>query len=168
MNTVQTLNYVVNFFWTIIGFLPLTIYWWQTPLTFSFYCFLMVSVFLANVPERMIHQFRFSSKRRIYELVGVRLVRKFVQDGDYIRKGNHWVRSKAAAEKYLLRILMYERFHTLCFLFFTFSMTHALLNARIKLGLMILFCNVFFNVYPLLLQQYNRLRILRLIEKGQT
>jgi len=165
MKKVQTLDYVVNFFWTGIGFLPLVIYWRQTPLTIIFYGFLLISVIFANISQKIHHLFRLSSKTKTYEFLGVKLVRKFIQDGDYIRKGNPGIKSKDEAKKYLLRILMYERFHTLCLLFFTFSMIHSLINSKVWAGLFILLSNVLFNVYPLLLQQYNRLRISRLLEK---
>ena len=118
MKKVQTLDYVVNFFWTGIGFLPLVIYWRQTPLTIIFYGFLLISVIFANISQKIHHLFRLSSKTKTYEFLGVKLVRKFIQDGDYIRKGNPGIKSKAEAKKYLLRILMYERFHTLCLLVF--------------------------------------------------
>jgi hypothetical protein len=54
---------------------------------------------------------------------------------------------------------MFEKFHFMMFMFFFFASAYALVHAFFGWALFITFANVAFNVYPMFLQQYIRLRL---------
>lgn len=107
-----------------------------------------------------------SGAPKFYERFGVKIIRRFVQDGDIasksLRSGGRVIMNKARAQKYLNTIEMYERYHFLCLIFFLLTSLHAAANSRIAAALIIAACNIIYNVYPMLLQQYNKARILKL------
>ncbi|HEX3074275.1 MAG TPA: hypothetical protein VHP30_11745, partial [Ignavibacteriales bacterium] len=107
-----------------------------------------------------------SGAPKFYERFGVKTVRRFVQDGDIaagrLRTGGRVIMNKARAQKYLNTIEMYERYQFLCLIFFLLTSLHVAANGRIAAALIIAACNVIYNVYPILLQQYNKARILKL------
>ncbi len=73
----------------------------------------------------------------------------------------------AAAEKYLKTIDMYERFHLICGCFFLLTSIHAFACGAWLAGGLILAANGIFNVAAIILQQYNRLRIHRLLRRRE-
>lgn len=102
--------------------------------------------------------------------MGVKFIRKFVQNGQYVsrhlRKGNpdyKVIKNKATALQYQNTIVMYERFHLICFIFFVFTAAYALLGSQFTLAIIVLSANIIYNIYPILLQQYNRARLLRVL-----
>jgi hypothetical protein len=107
-----------------------------------------------------------SAAPKFYERFGVKTIRRFVQDGDIaskrLRSEGRVIMNKARAQKYLQTIEMYERYHFLCFVFFLLTSFHAAANSKAAAALIIAACNIIYNVYPLLLQQYNKARILKL------
>jgi glycosyl-4,4'-diaponeurosporenoate acyltransferase len=116
------------------------------------------------MPEKILNLFTLSSNRRFYERIGVRQVRRFVQNGD-VAKGmagkekEKVVNNVSQARYYLKTISMYERFHWICFIFFLFTAILCFYKMRIELGFMIFIANLLFNVSSILLQQYNKIRI---------
>lgn len=79
------------------------------------------------------------------------------------RAGDRVISNQANARQYLSKIALQERYHYSCFVFFTLSAFSALVGGKIQMALLISIANVIYNVYPILLQQYNRLRIQRLL-----
>jgi hypothetical protein len=51
----------------------------------------------------------------------------------------------------------------LCLLFFSLTSVHAIIFKQYLLGIFIIIANVLYNVCPLLLQQYNRARVSRVL-----
>ncbi|MCB0710093.1 MAG: hypothetical protein KDC15_11960, partial [Chitinophagaceae bacterium] len=64
--------------------------------------------------------------------------------------------------QYLSTIAMNERFHWMCFVFFMLSSIYAFTQGIILLGFLMFLANIPYNVASLLLQQYNKLRILKI------
>lgn len=165
MRSAPLVNQLINLFWTALCCIPVVLYWvsadrsWLWP-------FLAVSGLGLLVSGRF---YQLSYNRRFYESLGVKWVRRFVQDGELVsrfarrRMPDHRViRNKAAGRSYLKTVAMYERYHFLCFLFFLFSGVHAALSGRLAMALLLFVCNIVYNVYPILLQQFNRIRLERL------
>jgi hypothetical protein len=162
------MNQVVNLFWTILCFIPLITYWITAGRLLWCFIFIGLSMLSLLLPLKYLH---LSNSPTFYEAWGVRFIRKFVQQGEYvnrfIRKSNpnyRIVKHKSNAAQYLKTTLMYERFHFLCFVFFIATAIHALISGHYLLVIIILIANVIYNVYPMLLQQYNRARIVRLTQ----
>ncbi|WP_374756104.1 glycosyl-4,4'-diaponeurosporenoate acyltransferase CrtO family protein [Dyadobacter frigoris] len=106
-----------------------------------------------------------------YEKPGVKWIRKFVQNGDLVnrlfKKDNTidtTIKNKNYAEKYLKTVSMYEKYHVICFVFFCLSGIFAIFKHKFVYFILIMAGNILYNLCPVILQQYNRARILRLIK----
>jgi hypothetical protein len=154
-------NQVINFSWTILAFFPVCFYWWNQGVDWAFYAFLAVSLIAGCLPQKIYNQLSMGTDPAAYINLGVRTIRKFVQDGGFKRNKLQGMRS------YLNTIAMYERYHFICLVFFKCSSVYACLHEHIILGLLIFLVNVVYNVCPILLQQYNRLRIVNILTRMQ-
>jgi hypothetical protein len=141
----EFLNQLINFFWTAAGFAVVLMYWLKAD-----------SNLVLGHPKT-------------YEQWGVKRIRQFVQNGDLVNKatantepGQNHVKDSRSREKYLRTIVMYERYHLICFAFFCLTALHAGFNGEARYALTIMLSNVLYNIAPILLQQYNRARILKL------
>lgn len=156
------INSLVNLFWTIIGFLPVIYLWYTQWNTVVFVISLAISLLLAMLPIRF---FKIGLSRQNLEKIGVRLVGYVVQNGKLIKrlapkkgKSNKFV-YVTELEIFNRRSVMYERFHISCFFFFLISMFMALIAQRFLLSAFLLIANILYNILPVLLQQYYRLRV---------
>jgi len=163
------MNQFINFFWTILGFAAVVAYWVSAGLSAWFYLFLIASIIPAFLPQKVADHLQLSNNTKFYERLGIRFIRKFVQHGDLAnrmaRRNNpryHVIRQSATPASYLKTIMMYERYHLICFIFFLLTSLIAILNGYYLQFLLITISNILYNFYPILLQQYNRLRILRI------
>jgi hypothetical protein len=157
------MNQAVNFFWTILCFIPVITYWAIAGALLWCIIFIGISVASQLFPARLL---QLSSNPKFYESLSIKFIRKFVQHGEYINrltrkaKPNYRVvKDKANAVQYLKTVMMYERFHFLCFVFFSLTAIHAIVNSHYTLFTIIMIANVIYNM----LQQYNRARIIRLV-----
>lgn len=150
-------NQLLNVAWTVIGFIPLSLFWFDEKTGIAFYIFLLFSFAAGCLPERIYIQLHFSKDLKKYEALGVKSLKKFVQHGDFKRNGIR------ALNSYLQKLSMFERYHYICLVFMLASSIYACLNQHISFGLFIFLSNLFYNVYPILLQQYNRTRINRIL-----
>jgi len=160
------LNQILNAIWTIIGFSGVLIYWLNVPLYPWFYIFMILSVSILFLNPAI---YKLSRHLSFYEKMGVKVVKKFVQDGDLVNKVSSKGKTKAGTKreqltKHLSNITMYEKYHILCLVFFTLTTIHALVEGRILIAVGIMISNVFYNFYPVALQQYNRAKILRIFK----
>jgi len=162
------MNQVVNLFWTIVCFIPIIIYWATAGHLLWCFIFISISVLSQTLP---LNRLQLSHNPKFYERLGIKFIRKFVQHGEYVntlkRKAKpHYsvVNNRTGAAQYMKTIVMYERFHFICFVFFLSTAIHALVTGHYLLFMVILIANVIYNIYPMLLQQYNRVRIARLIK----
>ncbi len=164
----EILNQLINFFWTMLCFAPLMVFWIKIGITLHFYLFIASAFIFGLLPENVINKLMLSSNKRFYEKLGVKLVRKFVQNGDVVKKvtkkqNRSIINGSIQARRYLKNIAMYERFHWICFIFFLFTMIESLLTGYLKLGLTILAANILYNLSSILLQQYNKIRIKKIV-----
>lgn len=164
----KTFNHIINFFWSIIAFYPLISHWYVTKIDNWFILGISASILLSFLPEKCYAFLQLSDNRNFYEKLGVRIIRKFVQNGDLAKKmpdkkEHTIIESNNEAKKYLLTIAMYERFHWACFSFFIFSAIHAFCTVKITIAVIILAVNILYNVSAILLQQYNKIRIRKIL-----
>lgn len=157
----NTLNQVLNISWTLLAFFPVCFYWWNQGIDWTFYAFLGASLLAGCLPQKIYDQFSVSSEPNAYLNLGVKTIRRFTQDGNFKRNKLQGMRN------YLNTIAMYERYHFICLIFFKCSSVYACLNEHILLGFIIFLANVIYNVCPILLQQYNRLRIINILTRLQ-
>jgi len=168
------MNQFINFFWTILGFAAVLFYWVANGLSVWFYLFIGLSIIPAFLSQRFFYRIQLSHNTKIYERLGVRVIRKFVQHGDFAnrigRKNNPaypGMLKSVDPQRYLGTILMYERFHFICFIFFLLTSGIVIAQGHYLLALLIMISNVVYNVFPILLQQFNRIRVLRCANRKQ-
>lgn len=163
------LNQLVNFCWTILCFASFVVYWNLTASLFVLFSFLALSLLAGFVPLKTL---QLSTDHKFYEHLGVKMVRKFVQNGELInrlkrsRLPNHKViKNQDDALGYLKTAAMYEKYHFICFVFFLLFSIHAAYNQRFGFFMLMILSNFLYNICPMLLQQYNRVRISRLFTR---
>jgi len=169
---IEVLNQLLNFFWTILCFLPVLWYWVMRGPDSWLYGSIIFSIICGLLPEGFFRLLQISQSVRVYEKYGAKIIRKFVQQGDMINRlfrqqypGRKVIRDASQAKNYLKTIAMYERYHFMCFLFFLSTAMHSLFAHRFLFALLITIGNVLYNICPIFLQQYNRLRVRRLLKK---
>lgn len=106
-----------------------------------------------------------------YERFGVKLIRKFVQNGELVnrylgrQKADYKVvKNKAGAASYMRTVMMYERYHLFCFWLFLFTIIYELCNGYLIIAIITASANIIYNLCPVFLQQYNRTRLKRLVK----
>ncbi|RYU90782.1 hypothetical protein EWM62_09055 [Mucilaginibacter terrigena] len=160
------MNQAINFFWTILCFIPVVGFWIGAGAMQLLYLLIFISFLSLVIPARLL---QLSNNPKFYEGFGIKFIRKFVQNGELanrlLRKKDpqyKLIKDKAHAAQYMRTIVMYERFHFLCFTFFLLTGVYAVISRQYAFFAIILIANVVYNVCPILLQQYNRTRVLRL------
>jgi hypothetical protein len=173
------LNQLINVFWTITSFSVVGWYWGEyfaeDRAEWLLYAFIVASVLAFNIPVKLISALNLSTDPRTYELIGVRAMRWLVQDGMLVQRVNQRldrnqkvIPNREAARRYLNKIVVQERYHYGCFVFFSLSSASAIPAGKTGMALLMAISNIIYNVYPILLQQYNRLRIRKLLSRLDT
>ncbi|HTQ28290.1 MAG TPA: hypothetical protein VMI35_09185 [Puia sp.] len=161
-------NQSINSFWTACCFLPVGWFWFYNGPDRRLYWFIGVSLLVSVLPQKFLDLFQLSTQRKVYERLGVKIIRRLVQNGDWVKAGTRanslqLIQDTNGAKKYLNTLAMYERFHCCCFLFFLLTAVYAWYRDHTMLAIGIMVTNLLYNVSAILLQQYNRLRIKRVL-----
>ncbi len=125
------------------------------------------------VPQRILDLLMLGSTRKFYEKWGVKYILKFVQNGSLVKMLSNKrsyvvINGKSQARQYLKTILMYERYHWICLLFFMLTAIDSFLYSYFELAGVITAANVIYNLCPILLQQYNKLRISKIVKLNRS
>jgi Glycosyl-4,4'-diaponeurosporenoate acyltransferase len=166
-------NMIPNLLWTIMFLLPafMYVYGHMTPRT----AWIMVggSLPILFLPNRYVDMIQWSRKSSGYEKLGVKYINALAQDGALL----NWVLrrrypaykvvklDRSALWKKYRQTYMFERFHWSLFLLFSVLTVHACV--RLEWGWVIFLCigNLFYNVYPNLLQQYIRVKLATILSE---
>lgn len=168
----RALDQFINFFWTIVCFAPVCWYWYAVGWGAWSWIILGISFLPSFFPDPLLRRMQLAKTRRGFERLGVKAFRKLTQDGDWAKAATHSAGSTIgnleAAEKYLSTIRMYEKFHWICGVFFLLTALHAFANGYWMAGLLVTLSNGIFNFAAIVLQQYNRLRIEKVLRGART
>jgi len=163
------MNQAINLFWTILCFIPIGLSLGSSGNLVLGYAFLAISLLVLLVPLRF---WTLSHQPAFYERTGVKIFRKFVQNGDFVNRlsrntnpGYRVIKNKQQAVQYLKTAKMQEFYHLICLVFFTLNTVYAIVQRYYLFALIIALANLFYNIYPILLQQYNRARIVKIIRE---
>ena len=166
------MRHIPTILWSILGLAPIGYFCYSALQLKEIYLFLFISLPVILLPSSFYDAIQWSKKVSFYETIGIRIVRKLTQDGDWI---NRLIRKKVPGYKvfdsrrlpsaYLQKTYMVERIHTAMFLFFGCSAIAALIKGYKGWALLLILTNLIFNIYPNLLQQYNRLRIRQILKR---
>lgn len=171
MNRIKRLvgayNLLINLLWSGLSFVPIIIFcytWTENNLLFLFLSLSLLPVFL---PHAAIDKLQISGKAVTYKKLGVTLVQHLSQNGVFInyliRKnypGYKVVRHEKKSVEGLLKLTyILEKFHLVGFVFFGFISVYAFGKSLLGWALVLTITNLLFNVYPILLQQYIRVKL---------
>lgn len=166
---VTFLNAAANLLWTALFFLPVSLFcFWHVSRPWL-YSFLAISLIPHIAPAPVRRWTQLSPDPAAYLRWGVPQIHRFVQDGKWIRRvarrrqpDNVLTLRREHISRLLRTTYMREQFHASGFLFFLLTAIYALLKHEFFWALAIVLANTGYNLYPLWLQQYLRLRLLRL------
>ena len=171
MNLKQTVafyNAVPNIIWSILNLLPVSIFCYRFVNLKLLLLFLLISGFAVLLPKAFFQNIQLSNSVRVYKKLGVHWINKFTQNGEIInrlvRKKNPEYRvvsiKKPSINRLVGQTYMFEKFHFLLFIFFILITASAIIMQYPGWALIITVTNIIYNVYPCLLQQYIRIRLL--------
>ena len=142
------------------------------PPALAFVLVLTACFALAWVPRAYYRIATFERSGRIYELLGIKLFRKIVPDGDL---ANRWRRRSEPAQKmihhrahaaaFVQRTEQSEKGHLVLLALGLYSAAHAAAIGWWGWTIFISVGNVLVNLYPIMLQRYTRSRITRLLAR---
>jgi hypothetical protein len=166
-------NQLSNVFWSVLGFAPVGYFCYTRMELVWIYIFLALSLPVLLLPNGVYDAMQISRTTAVYERIGIRIVRKFTQDGDWV---NRMIRRKfpkykvfdsyPSIRRHLRKAYTIEKIHFAFFLFFLYASLYALVNKSFFWAGLIMLTNLIFNIYPNLLQQYNRLRLRQLMRRS--
>ena len=160
-------NMIANLFWSAINLAPIAAFCYkhiELKLLFLLLAIGLVPMFLPNV---IFDRMQFARTTSFYKKIGVDFVNYFAQNGEFVNKlvkkkfPRHRIISvdKRSINKLLNQTYMFEKFHFMMFLIFTFVIFYALFRNYVWWALIIFINNVVYNIYPNFLQQYIRVRL---------
>jgi hypothetical protein len=133
--------------------------------------FLVISYFVSRLPKSFYDRFQISTDVNIYKKLGVDKFKKLSTNGDLI---NRRIRKKypthrnvtnfETIKEKLNETYTIEKSHTVLFIFCLLTNIYAVWANSIGMAITLFIGNILFNYYPNLLQQYNRIRYLKVVK----
>jgi hypothetical protein len=165
---------IPNLFWSVISLVPLACFCYGRMPAKTVYIFLGISFIAFLLPQRFYNAIQVKDLKFLKK-TGIEFALKYAQYGEII---NNIIRKKFPGYKlvYDIKTLRsqynktygFERFHFMALLFFLFVIIFALVNRNYIWATIFFVKNIIYNVYPILLQHYTRLRIAALLNKKQS
>jgi hypothetical protein len=159
-------NAVPNVLWSVLSLLPLCIFCYQHVDRPWLYGLVVVSLFGYAVPVSRFRHLQLSTKAALYQRLGVPALNRFTQHGDIIngvirRKYPQYrhVRTRASLASFARATYYQEQFHLVMFVFFLLISVYAVVRGYLGWALLLTLLNILYNLYPMWLQQYLRLRL---------
>ena len=158
---IQIYNLIINLFWTTVCCVPVVSLWYLYYHPAILFVSLAVSILPILIPAKYFILLQISRSRRFYESLSIKSFQSLTQDGRLAAtlaksKNQH---TRSAHKNYKSKIAMYEKFHLFCLAFFIASFVYAIYQQAFLISLLIFVSNIIYNVIPILIQQYNKLRL---------
>lgn len=132
--------------------------------------FVAISYLVSLLPMSFYDRIQLSADLGIYKKLRVDKFKKFSTNGDFINRsirkkfpGYRNVTNFETIKEKLNETYTIEKSHTVLFVFCLLTNIYALWTHSIGTAILLFLGNVVFNYYPNLLQQYNRIRYLRVV-----
>jgi len=161
-------NGAANVLWSLLAFVPVGIFCYRFMEPKWLWRFVAASLIGFLVPASILKYLELSSTVHTYRRLGVHRANDFVQHGRLINRlarrsdpDYQQVRSRASLAALVQSTYMQERFHWATLLFFLLSSLYGVARGYPGWALLITILNVVYNLYPIWLQQYIRLRLNR-------
>jgi Glycosyl-4,4'-diaponeurosporenoate acyltransferase len=160
-------NMIPNLIWSILNLTPIVIFCVTLIELKLVYIFLAISVVPLFLKKSFINRLQIGKTTKMYKKLGVHLINKVSQNGDII---NNLLKRKFPEHRIvtydnrsisglLNQTYLFEKFHLLFFLFFSLLTGYSLYYGYWFWALLILVTNAAYNIYPIFLQQYIRLKL---------
>jgi hypothetical protein len=164
-------NMIPNLLWSLINLIPIAYFCYNFLPRNLLYIFLGVSLAGYLLPTSFYKRIQIR-KLKFLKRAGVPLVQRYAQNGTII---NRIIRKKIpqyklnydrkTMEASYKRTYEYEKFHFVALIFFLLTTVFALTASYYVWSLILTVTNIIYNVYPILLQHYTRLRISSLLQR---
>lgn len=162
--------------WSVLALAPVSVFCYSQltlNLLFLFVGLCFIPAFLSN---SVIDKMKISDSTIIYKKIGVGVIQRLTQNGEIV---NRMIRKRYPKYKALYpdrkslkgligKTYVFEKFHLMLFLFFLLIDVYAFYKGLSIWGVVIFLLNLLYNVYPILLQQYIRLKLALYLEKNKT
>ena len=169
-NLVAWYNMIANLFWSALNLVPISVFCYRHINLKLFFTFLIISLLSILLPKSFFDSIQLGKTTSVYKKIGIGFVNRFAQNGELI---NNLIRKKyprykvvsedkRSVNKLLQQAYMFEKFHFIMFSFFTFIIVYALIKRYWLWAFIVFVNNLIYNVYPNLLQQYIRIRLVLL------
>jgi hypothetical protein len=159
-------NAVPNVFWSVLSLTPISVYCYQHMERPWLYGMLAGSMLAFGLPASWFRYWQLSYAPIMYCWLGVHVVNHFTQHGTLIhglirRRYPQYrrVRTRPALAAVVRATYHQERFHLVLFVFFLLTSLYAAALGHGGWALLIGLTNVGYNLYPMWLQQYIRVRL---------
>ncbi|NBW35627.1 MAG: hypothetical protein EBR30_11550 [Cytophagia bacterium] len=134
--------------------------------------FIALSYLVSRLPKSFYDRFQISQDTKIYRSLGVDKFKKFSTNGDYINRkirkdypGHRNVTNIQTVQDKLNETYTIEKSHTVLLVFCLLTTIYALFINSVSTAIIVFLGNMVFNFYPNLLQQYNRIRYSKVLNK---
>jgi len=160
-------NMAVNLIWSALAFLPV-FYFCYTLLNGNLlYELMIIGIAPLFLPNTLFNKIQLSNTPAVYKNLGVIWVNRLAQNGGLVNK---LIRKKypqykavlyqrSSINKLLAQTYINEKFHYSILVFFGLLTAYALVRYYWGWAIALLIINILYNVYPILLQQYIRLKL---------
>lgn len=162
-------NAIPSAFWSVVHWVPLSLFCYRHVARPWLVGLVGVSLLAYALPKAWFRYWQLSSRPAAYQRAGVPLAGQLTQHGSVVNGliRRHYpqyrrARSRRPVAGLLGNTYHMERFHVAALVFFLLSSLAALLQGRWGWALSLAALNISYNLYPIWLQQYLRLRLARL------
>ena len=166
-------NLIPNLIWSIINLAPIVSFCFIAMPSRLVIIFLAISVLACAIPNSFFEKLQVSKTIGFYKKIGIEIVQKYTQNGEVInrmirKKFPHYkiIQGRVSLKKQLKQTYFFEKFHVVMLVFFVLTTVYALKERHSAWALIFTVNNLLYNVYPILLQQYIRLRLNNSIKRG--
>ena len=161
-------NMIPNTVWSVLNIVPISIYCYKNVPHQLLYIFIAASMIPGFFPNSFFERIQVGRTTRIYKKLGVDLVNELAQNGAFINKlvrkkfpGYKMIfNQRSSINKLLQQTYTFEKFHFIMFVFFIAITFHALVKNHFWWAILISASNMLYNIYPNLLQQYVRIKLM--------
>ncbi|WCT11931.1 hypothetical protein [Mucilaginibacter jinjuensis] len=160
-------NMALNVIWSALAFVPVFCFCYTLLAGNLLYTFMLIGIVPIFLPNAFFNKIQLGSTPVIYKKLGVISVNKLAQNGGFVNKliRRKYPQYKAvlyqrsSINKLLAQTYINEKFHYSMLVFFALLMVYALIKAYRGWAAALFIINIAYNVYPILLQQYIRLKL---------
>jgi len=133
--------------------------------------FVIVGYLVSRLPNGFFDRFQISQNLKAYRRLKVHVFKKLSTNGDFINQRirkeyptHRNVTNLDSVKEKLNETYSIERVHTVLFVFCLLTNIYAFLSNELTTAIILFVGNIIFNYYPNLLQQYNRIRYMRVVK----